>query len=918
MVTIYIDNVPYKVKEGQNLLSACLSLGINLPYFCWHPALDAVGACRQCAVKVFRDESDTRGRVVMGCMTAATEGVRLSVKDNDATSFRSHITEWLMLNHPHDCPVCDEGGECHLQDMTLMSGHNYRRTRFHKRTHVNQNLGTFINHEMNRCIQCYRCVRFYRDYSGGRDFNVFAAHDSVYFGRYEEGTLESPFSGNLVEICPTGVFTDKTFKQHPVRKWDLETAPSVCAHCSLGCNTIGGARYGTLRRILNRYNGEVNRYFICDRGRFGYEYANGPERVRAAEIATNDGREKLPTSAEGARRAVDFTRAVLERSGKVLGIGSPSASLESNFALRNLVGVDKFSNGLPELDQRLARRAREILVTTPARISSLAEVELSDAVLVLGEDAVNTAPMLELSLRQSVRNAPGEIAEARLRLPAWDDRAVREAVQDRKGPLFVATPFPVSLDEIALKTFRGTPDDIVHLAGAIAHAIDPANAPEPWGIGESERILAETIAGTLRLAKKPLVVSGSSLKSLALLDATANIARALAGTGTDAGIFLVADEANTMGSALIDGSSLEEAARRVDAGEIDTLIVLENDLYRRMPAEIAKGLLSKVKHLIVLDYVHNETTAHAEVLIPAATIFESSGTLVNNEGRAQRFYEVLPPSDMIRASWKWLNLIGNPHFDGSLEWDSLDFMADTIARQLPVLAPITTIAPPARTGLKVGRESHRYSGRTAMVANLSVHEPKPPSDEDSPLAYSMEGTRSHVPPSLFARWWAPHWNSVQSLTRFQEEIGGPLKGGDPGVRIFGRSDAAPPQPVDGTGYYQESEEGLSADEGSLLLLPVHHLFGTERTSTLSAPAAGRIPQPYLGLSAADAKSAGAAEGDLVHLTIGGAPRPLRVRVVSGLVAGIALVPAGLPGEGFVPLPSRGKLEGILEKAGAPA
>ena len=135
MATIYIDNIPYEVKPGKNLLEACLTLGFNLPYFCWHPAMGSVGACRQCAVKVFKDEEDTRGRLVMSCMT----------------------------NHPHDCAVCDEGGSCHLQDMTVMTGHNYRRYQFKKRTYRNQYLGPFLNHEMNRCIQCYRCVRFYKD-----------------------------------------------------------------------------------------------------------------------------------------------------------------------------------------------------------------------------------------------------------------------------------------------------------------------------------------------------------------------------------------------------------------------------------------------------------------------------------------------------------------------------------------------------------------------------------------------------------------------------------------------------------------------------------------------------------------------------------------------------------------------------------
>ncbi len=284
VATIYIDNRPYVVKDGQNLLRACLSLGFDLPYFCWHPAMHSVGACRQCAVKQFKDENDTKGRIVMACMTLAADGTRISIDDPEARAFRAGVIELLMVNHPHDCPVCDEGGECHLQDMTVMTGHTYRRFRFQKRTHRNQDLGPLVNHEMNRCIACYRCVRFYRDYAGGRDFDVFQWHNHVYFGRHADGTLENEFSGNLVEICPTGVFTDKTLKRHYTRKWDLQTAPSICVHCGVGCNTIPGERYGLLRRIRNRYHRDVNGYFLCDRGRYGYEFVNSPRRIRQAML----------------------------------------------------------------------------------------------------------------------------------------------------------------------------------------------------------------------------------------------------------------------------------------------------------------------------------------------------------------------------------------------------------------------------------------------------------------------------------------------------------------------------------------------------------------------------------------------------------------------------------------------------------
>ena len=200
MATIIIDDKKQDMPEGKNVLEVCLSLGLNLPYYCWHPALGSVGACRQCAVKHFKDEEDTKGRLVMACMVPAVDKIRISIEDAEAAQFRAGIAELLMVNHPHDCAVCDEGGECHLQDMIVMTGHHQREYRFNKRTHRNQYLGPFINHEMNRCISCYRCVRFYKEYAGGRDFDVFGAHDNVYFGRHTDGVLESEFSGNLAEV----------------------------------------------------------------------------------------------------------------------------------------------------------------------------------------------------------------------------------------------------------------------------------------------------------------------------------------------------------------------------------------------------------------------------------------------------------------------------------------------------------------------------------------------------------------------------------------------------------------------------------------------------------------------------------------------------------------------------------------------
>ncbi len=346
MAVIHVDGKSLEVDGSDNLLQALLSLGYDLPYFCYHPALGSVGSCRQCAVKQFNNEEDVksgRGRLVMSCMVAPSDQMYISIDDAEAKAFRKHIVEYIMTNHPHDCPTCEEGGHCHLQDMTYMSGHRARRYRFTKRTHHNQDLGAFINHEMNRCIACYRCVRFYKDYAGGTDFGVYASNNRVYFGRDTEGQFESEFSGNLTEVCPTGVFTDKTHSDRYNRKWDMQYAPSICQGCSTGCNISAGERYGELRRIENRYNPDVNGYFLCDRGRFSYGFVNRGDRPITPTQNTTGASKSLTADA-----ALDGVAAFLKPylvNKKVIGIGSASASLESNFALKSLVGAENYSTG---------------------------------------------------------------------------------------------------------------------------------------------------------------------------------------------------------------------------------------------------------------------------------------------------------------------------------------------------------------------------------------------------------------------------------------------------------------------------------------------------------------------------------------------------------------------------------------------
>ncbi len=900
MATIYIENVPYEVKDGQNLLTACLSLGFNIPYFCWHPALHSVGSCRLCAVKVFRDAKDTRGHIMMSCMTPASDGTRLSVDDPEVKEFRAAVLEWLMINHPHDCPVCDEGGECHLQDMTVMTGHNYRRTRSRKRTFRNQNLGPFINHEMNRCIQCYRCVRFYRDHAGGRDLNVFGIHDRLYFGRFDDGALESPFSGNLVEVCPTGVFTDKTLRRHYTRKWDLQTAPSVCVHCGLGCNTIPGERYGMLRRILNRYHEDVNGYFICDRGRFGYEFVNADKRVKSPLIRREEGQGIASFDAITAEDALDRLQVVLNGASGIIGIGSPRASLESNFALARLVGPERFSSGIAAKEHDLVATILSILRNGPARSASLHDVERSDAVLVLGEDVSNTAPRMALSLRGSVLVQPMKAAAERLKIPLWSAGSVKQACQDDKGPLFVATPGATGIDDVAAVTLRLSPDDITRLGFAVAAALDPSAAPAVGDLSEDLKAAAAGIAEALQSADRPLVVSGTGCGSKKVIEAAGNVAWALCRRKKDAAISLVVPECNSLGVALMGGASLEEAFKQVQSGKADTVVIMENDLYRRAASSTVTELLEKARTVVVLDHLANRCTEKADLVLPVGTFAETDGTLVNAEGRAQRFYRVFVGTGDMRAGWQWLDSSAGRE----KAWETLDEVDAALASAIPIFEPILHIAPPAGfrvQGLKIPREAHRYSGRTAMKANINVHEQAPPVDQDSALAFSMEGYQGQPPSALVPRYWAPGWNSVQSLNKFQGEVGGSLRGGNPGRRLIepsGNSDIE---------LLREAPEAVERPKGRWQIVPLHHVFGSEELSVLSPGVNELAPTPYLGVAEETAISLGIGEGDSVTLTVGGVVYSLKAKIVEGLAPGILGLPVGLPGTEKCDLPAWGEV-----------
>src|SRR5208337_2625332 len=545
------------------------------------------------------------------------------------------------------------------------------------------------------------------------------------------------------------------------------------------------------------------------------------------------------------------------------------------------VGPEHFYSGMADGQAKLAGRMIEILRRGPMRTPTLREIEECDAVFILGEDLTSVAPRMALSLRQSVRQQPMEIAR-RANIPLWMDHGVRDAVQDSKGPLYIATPYATRLDEVATATFRAAPDDLARLGFAVAHALNQ-EAPSAQHFP-----LADEIANALKSAKNPLVISGMSCASQTVMEAAANVAMA-----AHAALSLTAPECNTVGAALIGGFPLTAAFEAVRSGRADTVIILENDLYRRAPAEEVNAFLSAAKHVIVLDHVANSTTEKADLELPAGTFAESDGTFISSEGRAQRFFQVFTPQNDVLASWRWLK----PD-----RWRNLDDVLAALSRELPELAPASCAAPSAAfriAGAKIPRSPLRESGRTAVLVNINISEPKTPEDPDSALSFSMEGTSEKPPAALIPFFWSPGWNSIQAVNTYQKEPGGPVRGGDAGVRMF--EPAAPNgHSSDRQAWFSAIPPAFEPREGEWLLLPMYDFIGSEELSQAARGLAELAAKPYVAVNCSDL-----AEGAEVEVSCASGTFRLPIRFRPDLPRGVACLSAGIAPLSGVTMPAWG-------------
>ncbi len=619
MPKIIIDDREVEVAPGTKVIEAAEKLGIMIPRFCYHPALGSVGACRVCAVKFL--QGPFKG-VQMSCMVAAQDGMVVSTTAKEAVDFRKYVIEWLMLHHPHDCPVCDEGGHCLLQDMTVSGGHGIRRYLSKKRTYTDQYLGPLLQHEMNRCIHCYRCARFYQEFSGYRDLGAMQSANQTYFGRFKDGIPESPFSGNLSDICPTGVYTDKPSRFFG-RRWDYERRPSLCINCSLGCHTIASCRYRKIVRQEARFSSSVNGHFICDRGRYGFFYADLEQRPRRAVI---DGEAQAVDRAVNALEQRVETLMNKAGAGAVACAGSSRSSLETLAMLKRVCQTKGWPPPAYFVDTAITRKVKSAVSRLePDLTVSLREIESADFIAVVGADALNEAPMLALAMRQARRN----------------DATV--AVIDPR-PVFLPFEFehlPAKLDEVN-----------AYLGAVIKAAIDRgalenqegsgrkfhAALPEIEQVSRSQQEKISVLAEKLSTSQRPIIVCATEIVRQQTPALAADAALLLQAAGKKAGLFYLMPGANAFAAGLFsdETASFETLIEDIEKGSIKGLILVESNPFWNFPdRQRLENALERLELMVVMDYINSEAAQKAHIFLPTTTLYESGGVYANQEARAQ-------------------------------------------------------------------------------------------------------------------------------------------------------------------------------------------------------------------------------------------------------------------------------------------
>jgi NADH-quinone oxidoreductase subunit G len=640
--TIEIDGKTFEAENGKMIIEVADEAGIHIPRFCYHKKLSVAANCRMCLVQV-----ENGRKPVPACATPITNGMKVFTKSEEAIHSQKVVMEFLLINHPLDCPICDQGGECELQDVSMGFGEGESEYTETKRSVTDDNLGTLISTEMTRCIHCTRCVRFGEEIAGLRELGATGRGEDMQIGTYVEHSMKSEVSGNIIDLCPVGALTSKPYR-FAARAWELTQHESIAPHDCLGSNVYLHVRRGELMRVVPKENESINETWLSDRDRFSYLGLKSQARAGKPQIRRNgqweivDWETALTFTAEGLSHVIKHSGA-----NQVAAFASSSSTLEELYLLQKLMrelGVHNLDHRVQQVDFR--DQAHQTI--TPVNSLSYAEIEHQNSILLIGCNINREVPLAGLRVRKAFRNGA--------RIHAINPIDFEYQFNLKSRCIISPLEMPMELAKLALalaENVKALPEEVQKLL-----------------IGLEVDELTNEIAQALK-NEKACIITGALCENhpeAALLRTLVHLIEQLSG----AKILRLTVGSNTSGAWIAGMLPHRAAAGKPDneAGlDVQAALNAKLKAYFLMGVEpgfdfanpyAARQSLLAAEFVVLLSaYNHDSMHDYADVILPIAPYAETSGTYINVDNTWQTVKGALSPYDESRPAWKVLRVLGN-------------------------------------------------------------------------------------------------------------------------------------------------------------------------------------------------------------------------------------------------------------------
>jgi NADH-quinone oxidoreductase subunit G len=644
LLTVEIDGVEYKANKGAMIIEVTDANGISVPRFCYHKKLPIAANCRMCMVEV-----EKAPKPLPACATPVMDGMKIRTRSEYAKNAQRAVMEFLLINHPLDCPICDQGGECELQDIALEYGRGVSRFSEKKRVVSEKNFGPLIASDMTRCIHCTRCVRFLQHVAGYKEMGGMGRGENVEIGTYIQHNIESELSGNIIDVCPVGALTSRPFR-YSARAWELVETPSIAPHDCVGSNLYLHTMRGKLMRAVPKENESINEVWLSDRDRFGYQGVNSEDRLQQPMVKKAGGwqrvewEEALHTTAQALRERVEKQGA--DQLGMLV---SPNATLEEQTLIADLAqGL-----GVSNLDHRLRQTdftGQQAQPVFPYLGQCIEDLEKVDAALIVAGNPRKDQPIIGHRLRKAAANGADIMFINPVDYPYTFE------------PVHKAIVTPVAM--------------VQTLAGVAAALLQDSNSRAPQALQSViDKALPDAteqaMAATLKEAERATVILGLAAgmhPGFSVLRALAVLVAELSG----ATLGFLSDGANSAGACLAGvlphrssgGAERENtgltAIEMIDKPLKNYLLMGIEPEFDCVDGERALTAMQRAEFVVVLTpYVTDHMRDYADVLLPMNCFSETSGTYVNCEGRWQSFAAASRAPGDSRPGWKILRVLGN-------------------------------------------------------------------------------------------------------------------------------------------------------------------------------------------------------------------------------------------------------------------